>query len=114
MPNRILTRDEVYDEIDAIFLSMGLKPPPRAVADALLMGPIIEPSVRESPQPSQYPTSDAYNRALTQHQAQAACHHCWHVPRDWQQGTLQLPVPRLCCWCGVSDGPQHGPYAPKV
>ena len=40
------------------------------------------------------------------------CHHCWHAPRDWQQGTSHLPPPRVCCWCGANEGPQHGPYAP--
>jgi hypothetical protein len=36
------------------------------------------------------------------------CAHCWHSPRVWQG---PLPVPRHCCWCGVHEGPQHGPYA---
>jgi hypothetical protein len=45
----------------------------------------------------------------------AACDHCWHLPRDWQQGSLTGPAPRprLCCWCGAREEPQHGPYAPK-
>ena len=42
-----------------------------------------------------------------------ACAHCWHAPRDWQQGTSHVPVPRLCCWCGMTEGPHHGPYAPE-
>jgi hypothetical protein len=40
--------------------------------------------------------------------AQPPCAHCWHSPRVWQG---PLPVPRHCCWCGVHEGPQHGPYA---
>ena len=39
---------------------------------------------------------------------QPTCAHCWHSPRVWQG---PLPVPRHCCWCGVHEGPQHGPYA---
>lgn len=62
--------------------------------------------------PTQYPDYDAYVRALLESARQNNCHHCWHAPRDWQQGTSQLPVPRLCCWCGASEAPQHGPYAP--
>jgi hypothetical protein len=38
-----------------------------------------------------------------------ACTHCWHSPRAWQG---PLPAPQTCCWCGASEGPQHGPYAP--
>ena len=52
-------------------------------------------------------------RVWRQQWRDAQCHHCWHAPRDWQQGTSQMPVPRLCCWCGQSEGPQHGPYAPQ-
>jgi hypothetical protein len=36
------------------------------------------------------------------------CQHCWHTPRRWAG---QLPSPRFCCWCGMREGPQHGPYA---
>ena len=66
------------------------------------------------PQPSQYPTSDAYDRALM-HQGlnqprpavsdavRAACGHCWHT----------LPKAQMCCWCGQPRARQHGPYAPE-
>jgi hypothetical protein len=93
MPNRLLTRDEVYVEIDALFERMGLKPPQRAVSDGETIGARIEPPVVSWP-------------------VRAACDHCWHLPRDWQQGSLTVPVPRLCCWCGGREEPQHGPYAP--
>jgi hypothetical protein len=42
-----------------------------------------------------------------------SCRHCWHAPRDWQIGTLQIPPARLCCWCGAQEGPAHGPYVPQ-
>ena len=59
-------------------------------------------------------TYEAYMALLGRYAAlKGACHHCWHAPRDWQQGTSQVPLPRLCCWCGVREGPQHGPYAPR-
>jgi hypothetical protein len=38
------------------------------------------------------------------------CQHCFHPPRVWQG---PLPAPRTCCWCGSTEGPQHGPYAPE-
>ena len=41
------------------------------------------------------------------------CEHCWHMPHDWQMGPSQVTPSRLCCWCGDSEGPRHGPYAPK-
>ena len=57
-----------------------------------------------SPQPSQYPTSDAYNRALACYEAQvASCAHCWHA----------LVQTEMCCWCGQPRARQHGPYAPE-
>ena len=62
--------------------------------------------------PQHYPDYDAYVRALVESARQHNCRHCWHAPRDWQQGTSQIPPPRVCCWCGVTEGPQHGPYAP--
>lgn len=100
MPNRLLTHDDVYVEIDALFERMGLKPPQRAVSDGETIGARIEPPVLEPPRPA---VSDAQR---------AACDHCWHVPRGWQQGSTHIPVPRLCCWCGAREEPQHGPYAP--
>jgi hypothetical protein len=41
--------------------------------------------------------------------AQPPCAHCWHPHVGAWAGSL--PVPRHCCWCGVHEGPQHGPYA---
>lgn len=43
-------------------------------------------------------------------QGEHGCLHCWHLPRVWQG---PLPVPRHCCWCGVTEGPRHGPYAER-
>lgn len=76
------------------------------------------------PQPSQYPTSDAYERAVAAYHAQAqglqptapavpahvgtACgEHCWHHLRS------TAPCCWRCCWCGQHRGLQHGPYAPQ-
>jgi len=51
---------------------------------------------------------DGWARTLRQWHGASSCAHCWHSPRVWQG---PLPVPRHCCWCGVHEGPQHGPYA---
>ena len=57
-----------------------------------------------SPQPSQYPTSDAYNRAVARYEAQVAlCDHCWHT----------LVQTQMCCWCGQPRALHHGPYMPE-
>lgn len=50
----------------------------------------------------------ALTRVLRQQIATHTCAHCWHHPRVWQG---PLPAPRHCCWCGVQEQPQHGPYA---
>ena len=36
-------------------------------------------------------------------------YHCWPAPHVWQG---PLPALRTCYWCGSTEGPQHGPYAP--
>jgi hypothetical protein len=56
---------------------------------------------------------EALNTGLPMAQQVWRCNHCWHLPRDWHQGTSQIPPPRLCCWCGGTEGPHHGPYAPE-
>lgn len=43
------------------------------------------------------------------HPSRHGCHHCWHTHVGGWAG--QFPVPRHCCWCGISEGQQHGPYA---
>jgi hypothetical protein len=61
---------------------------------------------------AEYLDLEAFEVSVRQHQGiiqyVPACAHCWHRPRVWQG---PLPVPRHCCWCGVHEGPQHGPYA---
>jgi hypothetical protein len=94
MPNRLLTRDEVYVEIDALFERMGLKPPQRAVSDGTPIGARIEPPV------------------VSNH-VRAACDHCWHTMLDVAGDTWQAVGPRVCCWCGAQPAPRHGPYAPE-
>jgi hypothetical protein len=47
MPNRLLTRDEVYIEVDALFERMGLKPPQRVVSDGETIGARVnDPSLK--------------------------------------------------------------------
>jgi hypothetical protein len=68
-------------------------------------------TTESSPDAGMYYTSEAYLALLEKYALlKGACHHCWHTHRVWQG---PLPIPRLCCWCGQSEGPQHGPYAPK-
>jgi hypothetical protein len=75
----------VPDTTDADFINQVLRWQQQATSDGTRMGPRIVP-------PLAHPT----------------CAHCWHSPRVWQG---PLPVPRHCCWCGVHEGPPHGPYA---
>jgi len=53
---------------------------------------------------------EALNMGLPMEKQVWRCNHCWHAPSAWQG---PLPAPRTCCWCGGSEGPQHGPYAPE-
>jgi hypothetical protein len=89
MPNRLLTQEEANARLHA----QGLDYTRHVTSDGETIGARIEPPLRET-------HCEGVN-------------HCWHLPRDWQQGSLQIPVPRLCCWCGAREEPQHGPYAPK-
>ena len=59
---------------------------------------------------SDFPSFEAWVEALSERAARVnQCQHCWHGPHAWQG---PLPAPRTCCWCGGTDGPPHGPYAP--
>lgn len=51
---------------------------------------------------------DGWARTLAQWQGASPCQHCWHRRDPRVSG---VPGPRQCCWCGVHEDPQHGPYA---
>lgn len=63
--------------------------------------------------PADFPTGEAWFRALfARVSAVNACTHCWHRPAQWST-SLAHQAPQMCCWCGATKGPQHGPYAPE-